>query len=129
MSVGRCEPGLCDRVDAPLVTAGLDPGNPCFSGRGGRIKSGNDGKASLSGMVRVAEISPRNVESHPRHAPSTPISFACRESSHLPNSNATMNGRVNGIHPEQYPPSPALSRNETLPYPRLSGTDNRKPIT
>jgi len=48
------------------------------------------------------------------------------KSSHLPNPHAIMNARVNRMGPEQYPPSPALSRNETPPYPRLTGTDYRK---
>ncbi len=34
-----------------------------------------------------------------------------------------MNGRVNCMEPEQYPPISALIRNENLPYPRLIGTD------
>ncbi len=46
------------------------------------------------------------------------------ESSHLPNPQAIMNDRINRIEPEQYPPSPALSRNENPPYPRLIGTDD-----
>ncbi len=45
------------------------------------------------------------------------------ESSHLPNPHAIMNARINGMEPEQYPPSPALLRNEMPPYPRLIGTD------
>ncbi len=32
------------------------------------------------------------------------------------------------MEPEQYPPSPALVRNENLPYPRLTGTDYEKSI-
>ena len=34
-----------------------------------------------------------------------------------------MNERINRMEPEQYPPSPALLRNENPPYPRLTGTD------
>jgi len=43
--------------------------------------------------------------------------------SHLPNPRAMVNNRINRMGPEQYPPSPALLRNETPPYPRLTGTD------
>jgi len=50
------------------------------------------------------------------------------ESSHLPNLRAIMNDRINRMGPEQYPPSPAWSRNENPPYPRLIGTDYRKSI-
>ncbi len=48
------------------------------------------------------------------------------ESSHLPNPQAIMNDWINRMEPEQYPPSPALLRNENPPYPRLIGTDYRK---
>ncbi len=39
-----------------------------------------------------------------------------------------MNERINRMEPEQYPPSPALLRNENPPYPRLTGTDYGKSI-
>ncbi|GEM_PF-1607255 len=39
-----------------------------------------------------------------------------------------MNDRVNRMEPEQYPPSPALRRNENPPYPRLIGTDYKNSI-
>ncbi len=45
------------------------------------------------------------------------------ENTHLPNQQAIMNDRINRMGPEQYPPSPALLRNEIPPYPRLTGTD------
>ena len=48
------------------------------------------------------------------------------ESSHLPNPYAIMNDRINSVEPEQYPPSPALLRNENPPYPRLTGMDYQK---
>lgn len=50
------------------------------------------------------------------------------ENSHLPISNAMMNDRVNHMEPEQYPPTPTLSRNETPPYRRLTGMDYKKSI-
>ena len=50
------------------------------------------------------------------------------ENSHLPNPHAIMNDGINRMEPEQYPPSPALLRNENPPYPRLTGTDYRKSI-
>ena len=46
----------------------------------------------------------------------------------LPNQQAIMNDWINRMEPEQYPPSPALLRNENPPYPRLIGTDYRKSI-
>ena len=88
-------------------------------GAGCPVELGDDGGACTRS---------HSLGSH-RHALPAPIRRACRESNHLPNSHATMNGRVNGIHPEQYPPVPALSRNETPPYPRLSGTNNRRSTT
>ena len=57
-----------------------------------------------------------------------PKSRVCIARNHLPNLQATMNGMVNSIQPEQYPPNPALPRNEHPAYPRLSGTDDRKSI-
>jgi len=50
------------------------------------------------------------------------------ESSHLPNPRAMINDRINRMGPEQYPPIPALVRNENPPYPRLTGTDYQKSI-
>ena len=50
-------------------------------------------------------------------------------SSRLPNPQAIMNDRVNRMESEQYPPYPALPRNETPPYPRLIGTNFRKART
>jgi len=67
----------------------------------------------------------------PSH-PGAPVSDlacpTCLESSHLPNPHAMINDRINRMEPEQYPPSPALLRNETPPYPRLIGTDYGKSI-
>ena len=50
------------------------------------------------------------------------------ESGHLPNPPAIVNDRINRMEPEQYPPSPALARNEPPPHPRLTGTDYKKSI-
>ena len=48
-----------------------------------------------------------HTQAHPTLARPT-----CLESSHLLNPQAIMNDRVNRMEPEQYPPSPALFRNE-----------------
>jgi len=64
-----------------------------------------------------------HAQAHP-----TPILPPCLESNHLPNPDAIMNDRVNRMEPEQYPPSPALRRNENPPYPRLIGTDYKNSI-
>ncbi len=58
--------------------------------------------------------------------PVSDLSLARLESSHLPNQYAMVNDRINRMEPEQYPPSPALCRNENPPYPRLIGTDYQK---
>ena len=60
----------------------------------------------------------RHTQAHPTLTCPTRL-----ESSHLPNPHAIMNARVNRREPEQYPPSPALLRNELPLYPRLTGTD------
>ena len=59
----------------------------------------------------------------------TPARATRLRSSRLPNPRAIMNDRVNRMEPEQYPPYPALSRNETPPYPRLIGTNCQKAHT
>ncbi len=59
----------------------------------------------------------------------TPAHATRLESSRLPNPQAIMNDRVNRMEPEQYPPYPALPRNETPPYPRLIGTNCREART
>ena len=61
----------------------------------------------------------RLIQAHPSLTRPTRL-----ESSHLPNLYAIMNDRINRMGPEQYPPSPALVRNENPPYPRLIGTDD-----
>jgi len=65
----------------------------------------------------------RLIQAHPRLTRPTRL-----ESNRLPNPYAIMNNRINGMGPEQYPPSPALVRNEIPPYPRLFGTDYQKSI-
>ncbi len=66
----------------------------------------------------------RHTQAHPTLARPPRL-----ESSHLPNPQAIVNDRLNGMEPEQYPPSPALIRNENPPYPRLTGTDYQKAHT
>ncbi len=61
-------------------------------------------------------------------APTGAAIIARRPRMPLPNPCAIMNGKVNAMGPEQYPPSPALPRNETPPYPRLFATDYEKAI-
>ena len=51
------------------------------------------------------------------------MGWTSRDASHPPNPQAIMNGGVNGMESEQYPPVPTLFRNETPPYPRLIATD------
>jgi len=60
------------------------------------------------------------------HAGPMPTNRTCRESRPLPNLRATINDGVKHMDPEQYPPIPALSRNENPRCPRLSGTDYQK---
>ena len=65
----------------------------------------------------------RHTQAHPTLTCPTRL-----ESSHLPNPHAIVDDRINRTEPEQYPPSPALVRNENPPYPRLTGTDYKKSI-
>ena len=65
----------------------------------------------------------RHTQTHPTLTCPTRL-----ESSHLLNPNAIVNDRINRMEPEQYPPSPALVRNELPPYPRLTGTDYKNSI-
>lgn len=60
----------------------------------------------------------RHTQAHPTLTCPTRL-----DSSHLPNPHAIVNDRINRMELEQYPPSPALFRNELLPYPRLTGID------
>jgi len=80
----------------------------------GLVKPGQDG-----GRAAVFIMAPSgHTQAHPTLTRPTRL-----ESSHLPNPHAIMNDRINRMEPEQYPPSPALFRNEDPLYPRLTGTD------
>jgi hypothetical protein len=85
--------------------------------------AGQDRREDCSTPAILIVARNHHIQAHPTLA--RPI---CLESSHLPNPQAIMNDRVNRMEPEQYPPSPALSRNESPPYSRLIGTDYQKSI-
>ena len=75
------------------------------------------------GMAKKAPIRPPVV---PAIAP--PQRPNRREGSQLPSSSAIVNGGVNRMDPERYPPIPAWNRNKIPPYPRLFVTDYQNSI-
>ena len=108
-----CQLGLSTRDKRPVIL--------------GVARNGHGEEARRSSVTLEQRSLSRPTRTGDARAQPTPISRICPINQAYAQSTGSRKRQVNRAYPKQYPPIPALIRNENPPYRRLSGMDPQSP--